>query len=243
MRTLALAVLCFFLCDSVLAQQPTVKKLYYPNGKLRAEMGYIGETPSGFFREYTEKGQVRVEEYYINGKMDSVRREYYESGQLKSEARFRNGLRQGEVREFYEDGKIQSRATYRNDTLISFVKYYFYHPNGRLREETAINARGLLEGTKRTYHNSGALEIEENYVNGERTGEWRQYAANGLMKVYRTYKDGRRDGEEYIYSEEGKLEEINTYREGEKIHVKRYDDKGNLVEELDERAILRQLRR
>ncbi|MFN3394788.1 MAG: cytochrome b/b6 domain-containing protein [Candidatus Thermochlorobacter sp.] len=75
------------------------------------------------------------------------------------------------------------------------------------------------------------------------TGEWRQYAANGMMKVYRSYRDGRRDGEEYIYSDEGKLEEINTYREGEKIRVKRYDDKGNLVEELDERAILRQLRR
>lgn len=239
MKRFALTALCVCVCHLAFAQQPTIKKLYYPSGKLRAEMSYVGETPSGFFREYTEQGQIRVEEYYINGKIDSVRREYYENGQLKSESRFRNGLRHGDVREFYENGKIQSQATYRNDTLVSTIKYYFYHPNGRLREEASTNAEGLLEGVKRTYHSNGALELEEQYVNGMRTGELRRYVANGTMKISQTYRDDRLDGEERIYSDDGKLQEVNTYRNGEKIRIKRYDDKGNLVEELDERAILR----
>jgi antitoxin component YwqK of YwqJK toxin-antitoxin module len=238
-----LAILLAFACQITFAQDTTVKRLYYPSGKLHAEMSYVGNTPNGFFREYTEQGQIRVEEYYLNGQVDSVRREYYDSGQLKSEFRFRQGLRHGTAYEFYESGKVQSQATYRNDTLLSTVKYYFYHPNGRLREEASVNANGRLHGIRRTYHSNGALESEERYVDGVRMGDARRYTATGTLKLIRTYKDDLPDGEELIYSDDGKLEEVNTYRLGEKISVKRYDERGYLVEELDERAILRQRQR
>ncbi|MDW8465213.1 MAG: toxin-antitoxin system YwqK family antitoxin [Chloroherpetonaceae bacterium] len=241
MQKLWVGIVISLLCSQqILAQQPVVKRLYYPNGKLRAEMSYIGDTPSGYFREYTEQGQLRVEEYYVNGKIDSVRREYYDNGQLRSETYFKDGLRHGSMREFYENGKIQSDALYHRDTLVGVVKYYFYHPNGRLREEASVNAAGLLEGTKRTYHSNGALEMEEHYRNGMRSGELRRYLANGTLKVRQTYKDDQLDGEERIYSDDGKLEEINTFRNGVKVHTKRYDERGNLVEELDERALQRQ---
>ena len=243
MRTLFLTILLVSACHIAFAHDTTVKKLYYPSGKLHAEMSYVGNTPYGFFREYTEQGQIRVEEYYINGRIDSVRREYYDGGQLKSEFRFRQGLRHGTAYEFYESGKIQSQATYRSDTLLSIIKYYFYHPNGRLREEVSVNADGRLHGMKRTYHSNGALESEVRYVDGARMGDARRYTATGTMKVSHTYKDDLLDGEEWIYSDDGKLEEVNTYRLGEKILVKRYDEKGYLVEELDERAILRQRQR
>jgi Uncharacterized protein conserved in bacteria len=82
MRTLFLTLLLASTCQITFAQDTIVKKLYYPSGKLRAEMSYVGNTPNGFFREYTEQGQIRVEEYYLNGRMDSVRREYYDGGQL-----------------------------------------------------------------------------------------------------------------------------------------------------------------
>jgi len=225
--------------------QTLIKRLFYPNQKqIRAEL--IGDESNSMMRVYfqakdpnVERGMLQAEEYYRNGKLDSVRREYFENGQLRAETRFANGLRQGLTREFYENGKLQTEAIYNADTLASPLKVFTYYPNGRIKEETPSNTDGQLHGVRKVYFENGGLESECHYTDGAIDGEFKSYYPDGKMATWKLFKDGKLNGEEKVYSEKGTLVEITLWKNNRKVGKKFYDAQGKLIEELDEREIIR----
>lgn len=71
--------------------------------------------------------------------------------------------------------------------------------------------------------------IEEEYLEGVREGEWKFYYSSGELKTIINYKDGKRDGESIIYGKGGeilqKLKFLDGIEVGENEEYKNYGDK------------------
>jgi antitoxin component YwqK of YwqJK toxin-antitoxin module len=80
--------------------------------------------------------------------------EHYESEAKFREWQFANGLKNGEARSYREDGTPWSLNTYRNDTL---------------------------HGPYKTWHENGALYIDGQYRQGNRSGVWKFYSPEGEL--------------------------------------------------------------
>lgn len=61
----------------------TIKKEYYPNGRLETEIPYKDGRINGIVKEYYESGNLKWEIPFVDD--NGIRKVYYESGELKEE--------------------------------------------------------------------------------------------------------------------------------------------------------------
>ncbi len=66
--------------------------------------------------------------------------------------------------------------------------------------------RWVRHGLFRSYHPSGALASEGNYLHGVETGVWRDYHANGELAAEGRYEAGEKAGAWKYWNESGVLE-------------------------------------
>ena len=95
-----------------------------------------------------------------------------------------------EVKERYDDGNMK------------VVEYY----------KKVGDTQTLVK--KREYYETGEVEEESYYVNGELEGKYTEYYKNGKIEEEGTYKDDELEGKYFHYNKEGsiKKEEIKERR-------------------------------
>jgi len=81
------------------AKGGNLKRVYYPNGKLEAEISYK------------------------DGKHHGITKTYYEDGSLFSEENYVNGKREGLSKSYFPVGNIMYERIYENDKAISLIEY------------------------------------------------------------------------------------------------------------------------
>jgi len=107
-----------------------------------------------------------------------------------------------------------------------------YWPNGTVRSE--INyIKGRPEGPYKLYYASGKLEESGRWKDGKLCERFQRYHSNGIMKEDFTYdSEGNRQGKQHYYHENGTLAmEVEMSGGAEHGVQKRYDDRGQLMEE------------
>lgn len=139
----------------------TIKRGYFENGDLQAEVTYNKEgKKDGITRSYYENGRVRAEYNYVNGKKEGVTKNYYKEGGVSSEINYTDNKKDGEYIKYYKEGGkytvnnyvngkqqgersvysrsgiLKSTMMYENDIPLPGAKRF--KPNGEERDEMKI---------------------------------------------------------------------------------------------------------
>ncbi len=182
-------VLLLLLLLSFPSLSQKIKKIYYPEGPLKAEGLVENGSKSGCWQFY-----------YPDGKLSSI--ECYRDGQLHGKVKYYNPKGYLIAVETWEEGLQQDSA-------------FYYHPNGTLSKK-GIYAGGLYEGKWVFFHENGKLKRSGFYRNGLPEGKWKFYNEQGTLIQEGHFKDGLENGEWKFYSDDGKLQYFGHYTHGKK---------------------------
>ncbi|MDP2654324.1 MAG: hypothetical protein Q8Q08_09860 [Candidatus Omnitrophota bacterium] len=138
-----------------------VKKFYFPDGKLKAEVNYENGVPNGLGKIYFESGVVSTETIYVNGENNQSKRIYYTNGKLFQEVKFVNGYLAGDWKMYHPNGVLAEVRAYDDQGRQTGIVYY--------DEKGQIVTDGLWQGHTQDGKISGPYQIK----NGKRAdGLW-----------------------------------------------------------------------
>ena len=185
-------------------------KLFYPDGKLRAQGKYVvglregnwtyfftnGKTeqtgaykmdwPHGNWKWFYANGQLHREETYRNGKEDGSSVEYDTLGVIRNEGEFTAGARNGKwkltVNDHTEEGQYLDGE---RDGL-----WVWYYGNGKRMFEGNYQSGIPIDRHKYWYEN-GQVEMTGKYEAGEMEGRWDFFDKNGFPSMQLDYKEGK----------------------------------------------------
>lgn len=176
-------------------------RLYYPSGKIEAEMFYQMDKLHGPSFFYGENGEVLSRTFFCEGKREGKVYYYYLSGKVASAQRFKEGLLHGMQEYFYEDGAVKSLLPYSRGKLDGEVRLFW--EGGKSKRMTCYQA-GLRNGKDQIWNEKGILVDDAEYRSGQPFGTHSHYFPSGKLKEETLYHAPTRfDKREW--NEEGKL--------------------------------------
>ena len=81
--------------------------MFYPNGKLKAELNYSNGKKYGISKEYYKGGNLKNEANYIDGKKDGISKEFYPSGGIRYMDTCENGRKTSRTA-YDKEGNLKS---------------------------------------------------------------------------------------------------------------------------------------
>ena len=185
-------------------------KLYYPDGRTRAQGKYIaglregnwiyffenGKTeqsgmykmdwPTGSWKWYHTNGQLHREESFRNGKEDGASIEYDSIGVVINEGEYTGGKRNGNWKLTVNDHtEVGEYADGERNGL-----WTWYYGNGQKMFEGEFQLGIPINKHKYWYFN-GQLEMTGKYEGGEMEGRWDFFDENGFPSMQLEYKEGK----------------------------------------------------
>ncbi len=193
---------------------------YYLNGQISDEGIYYKGNRQGLSTTYHPNGKKMGEIFYVDGHPNGPRFYFDPEGEIERIEYFKMGTIV--KMEAYQDGKRVYTADVHKPMDLLILKY----PNGFLRFR--INRTGShFQGKAEWFYGNGQLEIDGQYVDGERDGKWTYYYPNGKIQSTGLYHLGTRVDEWKYYWPNGEFQESFTYL-SDAIHGPNveYNDKG-----------------
>lgn len=212
-------------------------KKYYPGGKIKSEITYVGSRPKGPYTLYYENGQIEEQgnwertkntgsfkRYHPNGKVaqdftfsptgkrTGKQTYYYENGNLRLEGTWTEGLESGEMKEYYENGDLASVKNF-NNGMLDKASIESYAPKTAVK---SAEAQVVSEGKEMNVTASKEEKPNQGSFDGNGYKQLfnanKQIAKDGIFKRYRLM-----DGKQYVYDENGLLQQIMIFKEGKYI--------------------------
>ena len=104
----------------------------------------------------------------------------------------RGALRHGEYRRWYGDGEtLRESVTYEGG--VKHGPYVYYYPSGQVLEQ-GTHQYGLKQGRFSSFHKTGAIHIEGEYVDNKRSGDFVVTSDNGMNIQKGPYFMGHKHG-------------------------------------------------
>ena len=216
----------------------------YRNGQLKSQISIVNGKQESVGKEYYESGCLQSEMFYVGGKLDGEIIFYFDSTNNKAQSEFfKSGIRNG-IKITFENNSSNDTISYINykNNLLHGVKKEFY-PNNK-PHRIAEYSFGLQNGSRKTYSNSGKLELEIFFKNGKKHGAWHYYFDSGLEAKLENWSEGEKNGEFKELDEKGLVltqefymknipieKHIQNYPDGKPKHITIFDKKGNIIEE------------
>jgi len=216
----------------------------YRNGQLKSQISIVNGKQESEGKEYYESGCLQSEMFYVGGKLDGEIIFYFDSTNNKAQSEFfKSGIRNG-IKITFENNSSNDTISYINykNNLLHGVKKEFY-PNNK-PHRIAEYSFGLQNGSRKTYSNSGKLELEIFFKNGKKHGAWHYYFDSGLEAKLENWSEGEKNGEFKELDEKGLVltqefykknipieKHIQNYPDGKPKHITIFDKKGNIIEE------------
>jgi len=118
---------------------------------------------------------------------------------------------------------ISSTSISKDEKLIEIKKKYW--DNGKLKKEIPykkhyglgwkkVKTTLIPHGIAKTYYETGVLETEDPYVDGERDGVLKFYNEEGQITQAISYKNSLKEGKTTYYYSDGSVMEEEYYKEG-----------------------------
>jgi len=188
---------------------------FFEEGTIQAVGEYKNNRKTGEWSYFFPGGNVEQRGVYIHGKPDGVWKWFYNNGKLLREENFERGMEEGLFVEYSEDGKEITKGEYSEGEKLGS----WFHDVGDYREEGNYK-HGLQDGIwKWYYNNTGTLQFEGRFIEGEPDGMHKFYHENGMLKLAGKYIMGKKEGNWKRYSEQGVIEIEFTYKAGKEIRV------------------------
>ena len=148
---------------STLTLSADIKKVMYPNGKVKFMRTYDKGILNGAARSYYQTGHLKTATTFVNGKVNGMTYGYYENGVLKAEIPMIKGKVNGYQKEFFDNKQLHSISQFKNDINVGSKKIYY--SDGNLKAKLYFNENGKLEGTIQEYYPDGnkryAIKMED----------------------------------------------------------------------------------
>ncbi len=110
-----------------------ITRLYYSDGKLRAEISMKGGLRNGLATDYYTNGQKHLVINYVNNKNEGLVTKYYDNGRVDEETMYKDGKMHGLKKSYRKDGSLSAEVTYHNGLPCAGLKEY--SPDGKLRKD------------------------------------------------------------------------------------------------------------
>ena len=161
-------------------------KYYYDNGTLEQEGAYdkIGSY-TGIWNWYYKNGKLRVKEEYFEGEREGAYIEYNDHNDVMLEGEYVNNLREGDW--IISVNGYSEKGTYLSDVREGEWKYY-YTPDTLYFEGSFID--GIEDGDFVWYYRNGKKMKTGKYMMSLREGDWKYYNNLGQLMLVVKYKDG-----------------------------------------------------
>jgi len=105
-----------------------------------------------------------------------------------------------EVRkEYWDNGNLKSEVPYKKSYGLGWKK---------------VKTTLVPHGIAKIYYETGILEKEDPYVEGERTGTMKVYTEKGTLRASFEYKNGKQEGAETYYYSDGSVMDVVYYKDG-----------------------------
>lgn len=142
-----------------------------------------------------------------------------------------NFAKEGKYQSFHPNGKLFEESWYVNDTLDGERKLYY--ESGALQSVEHLD-RGSYDGVYRKFYENGQISNEGQYVDNEMSGIWKRYFETGELMEEVTFAQNNENGPFVIFHKNGKPSVKGTYENGdnEQGELLKYDENGELLEKM-----------
>ncbi len=196
--------------------------------------------------EYFDNGNIkRTYHYDEEGRLNGPWKSYYENGQAEKTGTYKSGIPVGEWETYRINGMIWKKYFYEGQKN-QFKEIIIYHDNGNVAVKQEYNETGGLAvnqdydlngniieeigtGTYKwqNYHEGGCVKRTEEYLNGQKNGEWKYFNYCGILSCIETNDNGKTLSQTYFY-EDGKIEKLQLYNNNILTESKEYFENGQL---------------
>jgi antitoxin component YwqK of YwqJK toxin-antitoxin module len=143
-----------------------IKKLPNCPDDAKVEEGkYADSKKIGLWQQFFCNGKVKNELTYNNNRPSGYAKFYYENGKISEEGNWENNRWVGNYKYYYENGQVSNEFTYNEQGKREGPQKY-YHPNGKVMIEGSWKD-GKEAGVLKKYNEDGTLKSEENYADGK----------------------------------------------------------------------------
>ena len=194
---------------------PEMRQEHYSDGSLRSITPYVAGKRQGIAKNYYPNGTLKAEINYDDDKRNGKTTTYYENGRPEKIYTYADDKLNGEAEAYSSDGYLTTRTSFKNN--IQTDEEIGYYPNGKMRYIFHLNDKGQVHGIMQTYYESGRLETETPFVEGNAEGLEQSYYENGNIKQTVFYVNNMIDGKMQNYDIDGNLISVHTFSQGKLV--------------------------
>jgi antitoxin component YwqK of YwqJK toxin-antitoxin module len=189
-------------------------KLFYSDGKLRAEGAYKNGKRQGPWTYYYKSGKVEQKGNYNEDLSGGEWKWYYQSGALHREETYRKGREDGHSIEYDSLGVVIIEGDFidgrKNGIWTQEINDHF---------ETGEYADGERTGIWIWKFDNGQKAFEGEFLGGVPVGKHRYWYSNGATRMKGEYQGGEMEGVWYYYDESAVLLLEMEYIAGEAVGI------------------------
>ncbi|HPI04024.1 MAG TPA: hypothetical protein PLB12_01610 [Candidatus Goldiibacteriota bacterium] len=123
MKKIAVFFTALLVMAACTAKPEKIEKVYYPSGKLLAEMPMVKGLKHGKIIWYYESGDIKTTQEVKRGAADGRIIFYYEGNIKEHEGVIKNGKRIGEFKYYDRQGKLIKSEFYSNGSVVKEKTY------------------------------------------------------------------------------------------------------------------------
>lgn len=198
----------FFFCCVEGSWAQELRTGTYPDGTLRYKGYFVDGKPTGKIVRYNPDGKIKAEMNYRGDTVEVVL--YSKDGAYKSQGKYVNQKKCG-TWEHKKDEHILMREEYRDNYLHG--KSFRYDASGKLIEEKGW-LNGKADGKWNLYYEEGPLRMQAVFITGKLEGAVKSYGRDGKLRVEGNYKNNLKEGIWAFYDVTGELLKKQVYHAG-----------------------------
>lgn len=157
----------------------------------------------------------------------------HENGQVLEEFYIRkvDSLRQGQYRAYYPSGQLLESSWYEMGQLNG--QRLLYAESGALEYEEQWE-NGQFQGNYKAFYPGGQLKQEGQYEKDQMIGAWKTYYEDGSTKEVVQFEANQENGPFVEYHQNGQLKAKGVYKQGpyEEGLLELYDSTGTLIKKM-----------
>jgi hypothetical protein len=189
-------VSCTFFKDRSEESDESIRREYYPDGKVHKEIVMRNGKETGSFKEYFKSGDLFQEVTFIKNKREGIAKKFYEGGVLYEEIPYKDGMKHGTLKRYRRSGELMSEVPYYDGHLCKGLKEYTIdgkvkvrYPTIQFKEIDNILLNGnftleisLSDGTKGNVEYFEGSLTKDGYIASDASPVWEIKNGIGKMK-------------------------------------------------------------
>lgn len=144
-----------------------------------------------------------------------------------------DGSRNGTTIKYNEEGQKMEESHYK-DGILHGERTIFYPESGEVNIEERYS-NGEFDGTYQYFYENGQLEFIGEYENGIMKRDWKRFYENSQLREVVQFENNMENGPFIEYHENGNLKAEGSYYDGDNEHgeLKLYNEAGVLERKME----------